>query len=582
MLSEPLGMIVIMSNISEKKGYLVGADISFGIRNVEVKNTNKIIEKARARIYFIIFCFIVVFLIVAVRLFELSVYKKPVYLSSPLELNPLAIKMQRSDIIDRNGDIIATSLPVVNFSANPQQVRDKVKVATEIANIFPDLTVDEVLTKLNSKRRFVYIKRNITPKEQFAVNKLGNPALGFQKAEYRVYPQGNLFSHALGFVDVDNKGIAGLELFYDKELSSSAKPLQVSLDMRVQQVVRSQLLEAMEVFGATSAIGAVMNVNNGEVIAMVSLPDFDPNKYQDSPKENYFNKASLGVYEVGSVFKLFNTAMSLESGKVKVTDKFDATKPLVMSSHRITDFSAKNRWLDVEEIMVYSSNIGSAKMALSVGADFQKQFLSKIGFFDDLEIELKERATPLIPEVWRDINVATISYGYGLAVSPLHVLRAMSAMINGGRLYPLTLRLTNDTLSYRQVLSSETSSILRDLTRKVVTKGSAKMANISGYLVGGKTGSAQIRENGKYVSGRLRTSFIGAFPIDNPKYSIIVTLTDPKRIAGTYGNTAGWNATPTAGKIIERIVPMLGIEPSIVYKNTVTKNIIKAQFANDR
>ncbi len=573
-----------MTTRRQSNHYVTGADISFDVRNSSIAN-NAIVEKAKARLFFISFCFIAIFIVVIARIFELSVYLNPVVLSSPLEVNPIGMHMKRSDIVDRNNTIIATSLPVVNFYADASLIEgseEAEKAARELVSILPELKLKSTQTKLNSERSFVYIKRNITPSEQFEINKLGYPAFKFEQAEYRVYPQGRLFSHILGYVDIDNKGIAGLELSFNKELMESKKPKKTSLDMRVQEAVHSQLKKDMDEYDATAAIAAVMDVNSGEILAMVSLPDFDANELNKADTKNLFNQASLGIYEVGSVFKLFNTAMAIESGKIKVTDRFDATKPFIMASHKISDFYAKNKWLDVEEILVYSSNIGSAKMALAVGKDYQQEFLRKIGFFDSIDLEISETATPLTPTVWRDINVATVSYGYGVAVSSLHVLRAVSAMVNGGRLYSMTLVPVKDSLNYTQVISNKTSRILRKLMRKVVTKGSGKSANIEGYLVGGKTGSARIIENGAYVSGKLRTSFIGAFPMNDPKYSIVVTLADPKRIEGVRGNTSGWNATKTAGEIIERIAPILGVSPDEDYKNTIGKNIMEVNFANEQ
>ena len=568
--------------MKKPKIYRLGSDISYRVKRVDINASNKILEKARARLMLTCVFFLLLFLVIVYRMFEVSTNETPTYVLNTPGVHPLELHMQRADILDRNGVVIATSLPVVNLYARPKLLKDAQQAARDLSSIFPELSYDVLIARLSQDKNFVYIKRNLTPDEQYEVNKLGNPALNFEKSEKRVYPQGRLFSHVVGFVDIDNNGMSGIEYSFNRALQESNIPLRLSLDVAVQDAVRVQLKEAMDLFGAEDAIAAVINVNNGEILSLVSLPDFDSNNISSTPQNHLFNKATLGVYETGSVFKLFNTAMALESGKIKPTDSFDATKPMTLGKHTIKDFYAKNKWLNVEDILVHSSNIGSARMALLVGGDGQQEFLENLGFFAELPLEIGEKAKPLRPSIWRDINVATISYGYGLAVSPMHVLIAMSAMVNGGLLYSPTLFLTrDDELSPTRVISEKTSANLRNFMRQVVERGSARMADTKGYYVGGKTGSAQLRENGRYVEGKLRTTFIGAFPINAPKYGIIVSLNNPKKIEGTYGNTSGWNATPTAGRIIEKIAPILDIMPDQEYQQTITKQIIEANFTTD-
>ncbi|MBQ7284821.1 MAG: penicillin-binding protein 2 [Alphaproteobacteria bacterium] len=534
------------------------------------------------RVMFSVFSFIAVFLIISLRLFDLCIL-------SGLEKKdntPHGIyahnTIKRADIIDRNGTIVATSLPTVNLYVNPRKVLNAPKLAHELVKILPELDYDTTYKKLTQKKgTFIYLKRNLTPSQQYQINYLGDPSLEFEEGEKRVYPHKNLLAHIIGRTDVDNIGISGLEKAMDERLTNSNIPLALSIDVGVQDTIRELLKEGMEKYKAVGATAILMDANSSEVVAMVSLPDYDPNINKVNNERALFNMATKGVYEPGSVLKIFNTAMSLESGKVKVADKFDATQPLKLRYNTIKDYRGENRWLSVPEILVYSSNIGSAQMALKVGGNEQRNFLEKIGFFENVDIELAEKGYPLVPKRWGDTTVATVAYGYGISVSPLHVISAYSAVINGGIYHsPSILKNSPKAQNGHRVISFSTSKAMRKLMRLVVTDGSGKRANVKGYEVGGKTGTAnKLSENGRYVDKKVRTTFVSAFPISDPKYALIVMLDEPQPLKETWGFvTSGWNTVPTASKIISAVAPQLNLKANYDLDELRQMRIIEASY----
>lgn len=470
----------------------------------------------------------------------------------------------RASIVDRNGVIVATSLSTVSLSANPRQMMDPQEAAAKLAAVLPDVNRADLARRFSSNARFVWVHRSLTPQLQYEVNKLGIPGLEFHKAETRVYPQGHLLSHILGFTDIDNNGLAGLEKSYDDVLRKTSDPLQLSVDVRVQYIVREELAHAIKEFSAIGGTGIVMDVRDGEVLSMVSLPDFDPNHAGDYPATDRFNRATLGVYELGSTFKIFNTALALESGVAKMADRFDATKPIHISRFTISDYHAKNRWLSVPEIFIYSSNIGSAKMALEFGPATQESFMKKIGFLDPEPIEIPEAGKPLYPDVWRPINTMTIAFGHGLSVSPLHLATGVSAIVNGGILHtPTLLKVENDKRPGERVISAHTSDLMRRIMRLNNVAGSGKEAEVPGYLVGGKTGTAEkLGASGNYKRKALISSYVAAFPMNDPRYVVYIVLDEPQGTKKTFGYaTGGWVAAPVVSKVIERAAPILGVEP---------------------
>jgi len=472
--------------------------------------------------------------------------------------------VQRAAILDRNGIILATTLPTYSLYADARQVPDAMAAATHLVRILPNLKYAKLLRKLKSNRRFVWLRRHLTPDQYQSVNFLGIPGLYVRADERRVYPLGRLASHVLGFTDRDNRGLAGIEKFFDERLRKSGKPIRLSLDIRLQHVLRGEMAAAIGRYRAKAGTAVLLDAVNGEVLAMVSLPDFDPNDATAAPVGNRFNQATLGVYEMGSTFKILNTALALETGVARLTDRFDARQPIRVARFRIRDYSPAGRWLSVDEIFVKSSNIGSAKMALAVGGTRQRKFLNTLGLLSPARIELPEIGVPLWPKTWRPINTMTISFGHGVAVTPIQFSAAVAAMLNGGRLIAPTLvkRADGEQPRGRRVVSEETSRRIRYLMRQVVLRGTGRRAAAPGYLVGGKTGSADKSTGAPGKPKGLLSSFMGAFPMHRPRYVLLVMLDEPKGNKETYFKaTGGLVAAPTFAKIVARIAPILRVQP---------------------
>ena len=529
------------------------------------------VQTTKARMPFAVAAFLGIYLIIAVRVFVVCL-PHGVKVSLPgddfaeHEID-VAAPISRADVLDRSGLVIATSLPTVNLYANPKKIQNPKEAAEKLKEVFEDMNYDDLYAKLTKKRSvFSMIKHDLSPAQQAAVNALGIPALEFQESEKRVYLHNNLFAHVLGYTNVDNVGQAGVEKFMGQRLTKSSKPLQLTLDIGVQDTVREELLKAMEKFQAVAAAAVLMDINTGEILSMVSLPDFNPNVKIPVGEKALFNFLTLGIYEPGSVFKTFNTALGLESGKVKVGDKFDATKPVVIQKRKISDFHGENRWLSVGEILIYSSNIGSVQLVSRVGREDQRKFLENLGFFEKikgLEISDAEKARPQFQSKknWTDITMATVSYGHGISVSPMHIITAFSALMNGGIYHEPTLIKSDERKLSRRVISERTSEQMRPLLRDVVLYGSGKKAEVPGYEVAGKTGTAEKAVNGGYAKKRVTNSFLSAFPASNPKYALLVVIDEPKGSKETWGFiTSGWNAAPTAGKIIAAVAPQLGLK----------------------
>lgn len=477
----------------------------------------------------------------------------------------------RPSIVDRQGRQLATDIETSSIFAEPRRMLDTDEAAEALIEVMPGLDPDEIHKRFSKDAGFVWVKREITPREQLDVHRLGIPGVGFLNEQRRVYPNGALVSHAIGAVDVDNKGIAGIEQYLDKtnrvskDGKGDGKPVALALDLLVQHAVRDELVRAKTEFQAIAASGVVMDVNTGEIVSFVSLPDYDPNVPTDALKPDNINRIAVGVYEMGSTFKALTLAMALDSGRVKMTDRFDATRPLQYGKFQIDDFHPERRVLSVPEVFIHSSNIGTAKIALEVGVDGHKAFLKKLGQLDRLRTELAESAHPIVPRNWGELNTVTISFGHGIAVAPLQALMATSALVNGGILIPPTfLKRTPQEARQlgTQVIKPFTSDQMRYLMRLNAEKGSAKKADIPGYRVGGKTGTAEKVVNGVYSDEKVMTAFTAVFPTDAPRYALLVMLDEPKPTKDTHGfRTSGWNAAPVTGKIVARIAPLLGVVP---------------------
>jgi cell division protein FtsI (penicillin-binding protein 3) len=477
------------------------------------------------------------------------------------------IQTSRKEIVDRNGNILATNLQIASLNIRPSEVFDKPRCAKMLSSIFPDIKEDEMLNKLYSGKKYLRLKNSISPEEQNQVNYIGEPGLVFEYVNRRVYPQGNLFAHLVGYVDLDGRGVAGIEKYFDDLILKNHNPnekLVLSIDASVQAVVKEELSKSLEHFSAKAALGIVMDTNNGEVLAMVSLPDYNPNNPGQSPAGNLYNKVTHGVYELGSIFKVVTFAIAVDSGKIYLKDIYNVSNKLQVSKFKIGDYKKYADWLSIPEIFMYSSNIGTGKISLDVGKDLQQKYYKKFGLLDTIDIELPERGAPLYPARynWTDVNMVTMSYGHGIAITPLHLATLNNAVVNGGYLYKPTLVKIkdSDTVQAEKILKDETSDYMRRLYRLTVEKGTGKNAEAQGYMLGGKTGSAEKVQGRGYHKSEKLSSFVGSFPMHDPKYTVLVLLDAPKTI-NNLSSTGGIAAAPIAKNIVQRIGPILNVQP---------------------
>ncbi|MDQ0472878.1 peptidoglycan D,D-transpeptidase FtsI family protein [Labrys wisconsinensis] len=537
------------------------------------------LEKSGARVAFIMIAFIGLYVAIFARLTQLGIAPGDQYAAKLTAQDLLATA--RPDILDRNGEVLATDIRVPSLYAEPRKLVDVDEATEMISAAMPELDARDLREKLASKKGFVWLKREITPKQQAAVYKLGLPGVGFLYENKRVYPNGPTLSHVLGAVNIDNQGIAGIEKYIDRKrglselaaLGYAAKnpddltPVQLSIDLRAQNVMRDELVQGIAHFRAKAAAGVLMDVNTGEMISLVSLPDFDPNNPADALDPNRINRINVGVYEMGSTFKALTLAMGIDSGKFTTNSLLDARTSLRFGKWTIPDYHATHRILTLPEVFTHSSNIGSARIALSLGITAHRAFLAKMGQLDRLVTELPENAAPLIPVRWTDLSTATIAFGQGLNVAPLQAVMAVGAMMNGGHLMKPTFLVRSKDQALAEsttVLKPHTSDVMRYLLRLNATDGSAKKVDIVGYQVGGKTGTAEKIVNGRYSKNKDHnfTTFMAVFPFDKPKYLLLTIYDEPKAVPESYGyTTAAWNAGATAGKIITRVAPLLGQQP---------------------
>jgi cell division protein FtsI (penicillin-binding protein 3) len=537
------------------------------------------LDTTRNRLLLAAAMFTLVFLVVAGRLVEIVEIG-----AGPADTRAARAKLVappppvRADIVDRNGTLLATNLDspslYVNSKAMLKAGENPDEAARAITTALPDLSLAEIRAKLASGRSFAYLKRSLTPRQEYAVNNLGIPGIEFSPEERRIYPLGDLTSHVVGYCGIDNIGQAGIERGLNPTIKGRHQPVALALDARVQFVLKDELQQVINQFDARGAAGIIMNVRTGEIVAMASLPDFDPNHppstnpktETQADKDRIFNKITSGEYELGSVFKIFNTAMALDSGIATMTSSYDARNPIEIGRFTIDDYHGKHRWLSVPEIFMYSSNIGSARMALAAGAERQRAFLERAGLLGPAPVELDkvEVARPHYPAVWRPVNVMTIAFGHGIAVTPLHMITATAAILNGGILHPPTMLKVPDGAKVPgvRIVSEKTSEQMRKLMRYVVQYGTAKFAEAPGYVVGGKTGTAEKNSHGHYEQKKLISSFMGAFPMNHPQYAVFTMVDEPHGNKQSHGYaTAGWTVAPATSRIIQRIAPLLSITP---------------------
>lgn len=474
--------------------------------------------------------------------------------------------VSRADIIDRNGDILAKNVMSGHITLRPGQVKDRDAAAQLIHDALPyDYSVHEVLQLLDSNRRFIYIKKYVSDSVREKILSAKVAGVDIESVQARRYPKRRLFSHVVGFVGNDGQGLEGVERTYDAYLRDSTKPLQLSLDSRIQSVFYEQLSSAMQKYRAKSAMGMLMNSSTGEMIAMVSLPDFDPeNLALDSVSARSF-MPMRGVFEMGSIFKVFNTAMAMENGitreyyvkePFKIRDKFGRVAATI---HDVRSFRPPRPNLSVEEIMLHSCNVGSVQIALDLPDDAQQEFFHRIHLDEALDLEFGRTEKPLLPRKWGPTERATVSFGHGISVTPMHLLLAVNSMTNGGiYIYPTLQKRNFGPLRGERVLSDEISARLRSVMLRIAEETSGKKVRISGIEIGGKTATAEKRINGKIDRLKNLTAFVGIFPVSAPQYTILVVLDEPKGTEDTFGlRTAAWNAVPTAGKILDSILPLL-------------------------
>lgn len=547
-------------------------------------------RRAKGRVKLAMLAFCMVYAAIAGRLVWLG-FEPNIEAKARIDAEA-ALATKRPNIVDRRGRQLATDIETYSIFAEPRRMIDGDEAAEALIKVLPELDPADLHKKFDKDSGFAWVKREISPREQAEVHRLGIPGVGFLKEQRRVYPNGTVVSHAIGAVDVDNKGIAGIEQYLDrndkvsKDGSGLLPPVWLALDVNVQQAVRDELAKAKKEFDAIAASGVVMDVETGEIVGFVSLPDFDPNNPADALKPDNINRVAVGVYEMGSTFKALTLAMALDSGRVKLTDHFDATKPLVYGRFTINDFHAQKRVLSVPEVFTYSSNIGTGKIALEVGVEGHKAFLKKMGQLDRLRTELAESAHPIVPKNWGELNTVTISFGHGLSVAPLQALMATGALVNGGKLIPPTfLQRDKEAASAlaTQVIKPRTSDQMRYLFRLNAEKGSAKKADVPGYRVGGKTGTSEKVVNGRYSSDQVMNFFTAVFPMDRPRYALLVMLDEPKPTKETHGfRTSGWNAAPVTGKIVSRIAPLLGVEPDFNAPPNLPPGMTAASLGENR
>ncbi|MER9953084.1 penicillin-binding protein 2 [Mesorhizobium sp. M0047] len=529
-------------------------------------------KQARFRVALVMAVFACLFSTIGIRLVWLGNQSGPER-TYPVVPPPVA----RPDIVDRQGATLAMDIPSLSVYAEPRRILDLDEAVEGLMAVFPDLDMLDLRKRLEGNAAFTWIKRVATPAQKDRLWTLGIPGVGFRDETKRLYTNGTTGAHVLGSVNVDNVGVAGIERWIDeqglKDLRetglnldrSDLAPVILSVDLRVQHALTDELTKAIKRFDALAGAGLILDVRNGEVIALASLPDFDPNSPADALNPDRINRINVGTYEMGSTFKAMTTAMALESGAFNIHSMLDAREPLRFGRMAIRDYRGQNRPLNVPEAFIHSSNIAMARMALGVGIDKHQAFLGSLGQFDRLVTELPENAQPILPAKWGELTTATAAFGHGIAVAPLQAAMAITALVNGGDLIrPTFIKGTSieGRIIRRNVITRQTGEAMRFLMRLNAEIGSAKKADVPGYFIGGKTGTSEKVVNGRYSSDRVLTSFMGVAPADKPRYLFLTILDEPKPLPETFGfRTSGWNAVPVTGEIMKRALPLLSVVP---------------------
>lgn len=495
------------------------------------------------------------------------------------------VTASRPDIVDRNGQVLATDIKTASLFAEPRRIVDADEVIEKLSTVLPDLEVEQTYRKLKNGAGFVWLKRQLTPRQQSDIMALGLPGIGFRTEKRRFYPGGPTASHILGLTNIDNQGIAGMEKYIDDNgladlqasglaVAEDLKPVKLSIDIRVQHIVRDEVSQAMQRYQAIAAGAVVLNVKTGEVLAMASVPDFDPNNPMNALDKDRLNRMTGGVYEMGSTMKSFTTAMALDSGKVTMQSRFDASRPITIGRQTIRDFHGKGRVLSVPEVFIYSSNIGSAKEADVVGIEGHRDFLKRLGLLTRMPTELPEVAKPTEPKVWKKVHSITAAFGHGFSTTPMQTAVGAAALMTGTLLPPTFLPRTESEARTigSNVVTDYTVEGMRYLYRLNATApgGSGKRATVPGYRVGGKTGTAEKVVNGRYSSDVRFNAFVAAFPMDDPQYIVLSIVDEPKPEKPGMSAVAGLNAAPIVANIIRRSASMLGVKPDFSQEGEAT------------
>lgn len=494
------------------------------------------------------------------------------------------ITASRPDIVDRNGEVLATDIKTASLFAEPRRIVDADEAIEKLSTVLPEIDYEQTYHKLKSGAGFVWLQRQLTPKQQADIMQLGIPGFGFRTEKRRFYPSGETSSYVVGLTNIDNQGISGMEKYIDEQglsdlqasglaVAKDLQPVRLSIDLRIQHVVRDEIAAGLERYRAIGAGAVVLNVKTGEVVAMASVPDFDPNNPYNAQEKDRLNRMSAGLYEMGSTFKSFTSAMALDSGKATMNSRFDASHPIRVGHQAIHDFHGKNRVLSLPEVFLYSSNIGSAREAELVGIAGHREFLHRLGILERMQTELPEIARPTEPKVWKQVNSFTIAFGHGVSTTPLQAAVGCAALMNGGFLMNPTflVRTQEQAMAIaKKVVSDKTVEGMRYLYSLNAEKGSARNARVPGYRVGGKTGTAEKVINGRYSKELNFNTFVAAFPMDDPQYLVFTIADAPHPEKPGMTDVAANNAGVMAGNIIRRSAAMLGVKPDFSHENGAT------------
>ena len=501
------------------------------------------------RLIFIYFLILICFFLILARMFYFAITGDRVIVNASYDPKKVII---RGDITDRNGTIIATDLKTKSLYIDKILVKNKAKLAKYISEILPKLSYDFILQKITSKRNseWILIKKNISPQKQQLIKNLNLPGVIFENDMIRIYPHRSLFSNIVGYVDLDRKGLSGIEREYNDKLTKG-KNIKLATDLKMQDILNREIKKSLRKNKSDAAAGIIMDVNNGEILALASLPDFDLNQQNKIKSKKKFNRITHGLYEIGSILKIITNVIALEENLIKLNDIFNVKDNIRYNKFTIKDNYKIKDEMDVREIFIHSSNIGTVKIAKKIGRKLQKKYFKKFNLLDKVETDFPALGKPIYPKRWSDINLYTMSYGHGIAITPLHIVSLIAAIVNDGKYYKPSFIKTDDNLEEPKIIiKTITSEIIRSLMEDTVKYGTGKKSYLENYKIGGKTGTAYKAAFGSYDKSQTISSFIAAFPIDKPKYLIFVMFDNPK----TKFKAGGLIAAPVVKEIIKKII----------------------------